>query len=361
MYAYLCSAIHHIFKDIILGFANRASIKSPKIFIFALMKKNFFKQLSLLLFLFSSINLFSQDDIYNSTNKINGDSTKGFHFGLFIGSLFANQYTATMYDGYGFDIDGNKNSFDESFMKQKIIYENGGGYSNSQTDLIAEELKVDPHTWLFDETDMPTNMRYNPTFMVGITGRYSVDTKNAILLNVNVSKLIISGNFTIRTPQSQTGSSTQINNYNQTFAIRGIEQRLMLQVGYQRILGDNEKFNALVEGGLHATLAKFDQNTVQINNLNIDLTTYFNQPGLPTSLPVKKPIGIGFGAFAGLGANATMGTKTTIQLIYSPSLEKINMGVDPKLKLQNAIGLRVYYSLSQSKAVEPIEKEGTQF
>lgn len=319
------------------------------------------KVASLLFLLFISINLFSQDGTDDNTNKIKTDSTKGFHFGLYIGSLFANQYTATMYDGYGFDIDGNKNSFDDSFMKQKIFYENGGNYSNAQTDLIAEQLKVDPHTWLFDESDMPTNMRYNPTFMVGITGRYSVDTKNAILFNVNVSKLIISGNFTIRTPQSQTGSSTQINNYYQTFAIRGIEQRLMLQIGYQRILGNNEKFNALIEGGLHATLAKFDQNTVQINNLNIDLTTYFNQPGLPTSLPVRKPIGIGFGAFAGLGATATMGPKTTVQFIYSPSLEKINMGVDPKLKLQNSIGIRLYYSLSQSKAAEPKEKEGTQF
>lgn len=316
---------------------------------------------SLLFLLFISINLFSQDGTDDGANKINADTTKGFHFGLYIGSLFANQYTATMYDGYGFDIDGNKNSFDDSFMKQKIIYENGAGYSNAQTDLIAEQLNVDPHTWLFDESDMPTNMRYNPTFVVGLTGRYSVDAKNAILLNVNASKLIISGNFTIRTPQSQTGSSTQINNYNQTFAIRGIEQRLMLQVGYQRILGNNEKFNALIEGGLHATLAKFGQNSVQINNLNIDLTTYFNQPGLPTSLPVRKPIGIGFGAFAGLGATANMGPKTTVQLIYNPSLEKINMGVDPKLKLQNSIGIRLYYTLSQSKAAEPKEKEGTQF
>ena len=312
------------------------------------MKKNKIYKISLFLsvFFFSTINSFSQDSIDYNANQINPKDKSGFHFGMYLGILFANQYTSTMYDGYGFDVDGNKNNFDNSFMNQKINMQYGGyGYSG-QADQIAQQLKVDPQTWFFSQGDMPTNMRYTPAFVVGLTGRYSVDKKNAILLNVNASKLTIGGNFMIEVPQSQSASSTQVNTPPfQTFAIRGGEQRLILQLGYQRLLGDNDKFNFLIEGGLNATLAKFSSNQIQINNLTIDLTSYYNSSALPTSLLVKKPIGIGFGAFTGLGVHVNMNPKSILQLIYSPTFEKINIGTDPQIKLQNGIGIRLFYNL----------------
>jgi hypothetical protein len=304
-----------------------------------------FTTASLLLFLFITISAFAQDSTDYDTNQINPASKSGFHFGLYIGVLFANQYTAGMYDGYGFDADGNKNNWDNSWMNQKINLQYGGyGYAGQQ-DQIAQQLKVDPQTWIFDQSDMPTNMRYTPAFNVGLTGRYSVDKKNAILLNVNASKLSIGGNFVILTPQSNSASATQINNQIQTFAIRGGELRLILQLGYQRLMGDNEKFNFLVEGGLNATLAKFNQNQIMINNLTIDLTQYNNSVLFPTAVPVKRPIGIGFGAFTGFGVNANMNPKTIIQFVYSPTFEKINMGINPQIKLQNGIGVRLFYNL----------------
>src|ERR1035437_1604582 len=109
--------------------------------------------------------------------------TKGFQFGIYIGAYFANKYTATLYDGYGFDIDGKKNNFVNSFMNNKIIFENGGGYPGT-VDQVAQALNVDPGTWVFDESDMPTNMKYAPAFLIGLQTRYSVDGKNSIIMNV---------------------------------------------------------------------------------------------------------------------------------------------------------------------------------
>jgi hypothetical protein len=265
--------------------------------------------------------------------------TKGLNLGLYIGSYFANKHTANLYDGYGFDVDGNRNSFENSFMYQKIIMEYGGGYG--QPDQIALALGVQHGEWTFDESDMPVNMKYAPAFLIGLNGRYSVDAKNAILLNINASKLNITGNFTITTLPPT--NSTQLNKAIKTCAIKGTEQRLFFQIGYQRLFGDNEKVNFLMEGGMHVTLAKFDKNEILVGDLLIDLTSYFSQPGY-TAYAVKKPVGVGFGAFAGMGINMNINELCKVQLLYNPTYEGINLGPDPKYTFQHALGIRIFYN-----------------
>jgi hypothetical protein len=308
------------------------------------------KQNALLILFFScSLLVLSMNGIAQDTPNDDGETppavvykTKGFRVGIYIGSYFANQYTASMYDGYGFDIDGNKNSWDNSLMNQKINIQYGYQGPSGQIDQIARALNVDPQQWTFGPSDMPTNMRYNPAFSVGLNCIYSVDKKNGIIMNLNAIKLNVGGNFTIVTPQQ--GNATQINNRIKTFSVTGVEQRALFQFGYQRILGDNEKMNLFVEAGLNATLTKFVQNYAIINGLKIDLTSYNNQTVFANALPFKHPIGVGFGAFAGIGANITMSPKYTIQLLYSPTYEKVNIGLNPQLKLQNSVGLRAYYN-----------------
>ncbi len=299
---------------------------------------------TLLLLLICNTSIIAQETTDDTDTPTDTVSKKGLRLGLYVGSYFANKYTAGMYDGYGFDIDGNRNNWENSLMNQKINMEYGGyGYSG-QEDQIAKELNVDYHTWTFDASDMPMNMKYSPAFSVGLNCIYSVDKKNAVLLNIDALKLKIGGNFTIITPY-QAGTSVIGNDRIKTFSIVGGEQRMLFQFGYQRILGDNDKFNFFAEGGLHLTLTKFDKNEVMINNLKIDLLSYYNQTAYSSALLVKKPIGTGWGIFAGCGANITMNKKFTIQLLYSPTYEKINIGINPRLKFQNSVGLRAYYNL----------------
>ncbi|MBA3972427.1 MAG: hypothetical protein H0X46_09865 [Bacteroidetes bacterium] len=263
-----------------------------------------------------------------------------FKVGLYIGSYFANKYTAGVYDGYGFDLDGKRNTvFENSYMYEKIINQYGGGYG--QTDQIAIALGVNHTDWSFNSNDMPVNMRYTPAFLLGLQCRYSVDEKNAISINLNASKLSISGNFTISTIPAS--GSSQMNNSIKTFGIRGGEQRLMIQIGYNRIFGDNEKANFFAEAGMNITYSQFDKNEILINDLMIDLLGFYDFQGIQAGYG-RKPRGMGYGVYAGAGLNITMSEQFTIQLIYSPSYEGINIGDNPKLKWQHSLGLRAYYN-----------------
>jgi hypothetical protein len=313
------------------------------------MKKYYlYQSLVAVVLLICSIGAFAQES--SSDDESESMEKKGMHFGFFIGPYWANAYTASLYNGYGLDVNGAQNEFANSLMYNKIMFEYGGG--NGQVDQIAQALGVDPqaagsNTWHFGENDMPQDMRYSIAFLVGLNGRYSTDKKNAIILNVNASKLKITGHFTIETDVPLNQNQLSGGQYINTFDITGSEQRMMFQFGYSRIMGDNKRFNFFMEGGLNATLAKFDKNNIKIKNLTIDLTTAYIIPnsGAPTTTTYfPKKIGIGFGAFASAGFNITMSPKWTVQLLYSPTYDKINIGINPVYKLQHAAGVRAYYN-----------------
>ncbi|MDP3557347.1 MAG: hypothetical protein Q8T03_08230 [Bacteroidota bacterium] len=305
------------------------------------------KQINLFfILLFCSSISFSQDNNNSDLDEDLPIRKSKFQTGFYIGSYFANKYSASTYNGYGFDVEGTRNSFFNSLMYQKIV--NEYGYGRGQYDYIADELGVDQGQWDFTESDMPVNMHYVPAIMVGFNIKVPVDETSAFIFNLNGSKLNIDGNFTITTRKPPLSNPANNNNI-QNFGIRGVEQRLLFQMGFQKQFGEDEKLNFFGEVGLVGTLTKFDKNTIYINRLQIDLTYYLNQTTFAAPGPTRRPVGFGVGAFAGLGANVNINPKFTLQLLYSPSFEKVNIGTGPKLKLQNAIGLRVYYNFLSKK------------
>lgn len=305
------------------------------------------KSFSILLFtsllLFSAL-CFSQTDDGKSKKK-----KSKFQTGLLIGSYFANRYTASLYDGYGYDETGKKNDFVDyadiqksSFMYRRIILEYGGAYG--QADQIAQALGVDRGQWTFDQTDMPVKMRYAPAITVGMQLCYAVTKKDALLLNINAAKLTLGGNFTIVLNTPVIGTTPPGYENIKTFAITGAEERLMLQPGYRRILGDDEAFNFFIEAGPSLNMTKYLRNDITINNLHIDLSSYYTQAYYPT-FHARYLRGVGMGAFAGFGLNITANPDWSLQLLYSPSFEKINIGEASKFSLQHAIGIRAFYTI----------------
>ncbi len=296
----------------------------------------------LFLFLFFSASVFSQD----TTNTDDGTqdvtkNLKGFHLGLQAGTLFANKYTTNLYDGFGFDPNGNKNNFVNSFLNQTLQYY-GGAYGG--TDRIAQTLGVMPGTWSFGPQDMPVNLKYNIAIQVGLNTRYCFDNKNAIIYNLNATKLTVNGDFTIETQVPVNSNGFQGAANVNTFSIIGGEERLINQLGFQRILGDNPLLNVFVEGGADMILAKYLKNQIIINNLTIDVSNgYYNQPAYG-HFRGHGLEGLGFGAFAGIGLNLTLSSKYIIQLVYNPSYDKINIGYSPKLTFQQSISFRAYYN-----------------
>ena len=273
---------------------------------------------------------------------ITDKNVRGFHTGIYIGSLFANKSSASFYDGYGYDTSGIKNTFAKSFMYRRIIIDYGGGAG--QTDQVAQALGVSPGDWTFDETDMPINMKYNPAITAGVHLMYSFNKNNSILLNASVSKLTASGNFTIVLNTNPIGAQQPNYQNIQTFSITGSEQRSNFQLGFQRIFGKEDGVNCFLEGGAELTLAKYIRNQATINNLHIDLSAFYSIPYYST-YRARYLSGLGLGAFAGFGMNYFVNAKCRLQLLYDPSYEKINIGTAPKLKLQHSAGLRIYYHL----------------
>ena len=72
---------------------------------------------------------------------------KGFHAGLFVGAFWANKYTAYLYDGYGFDQNGQRNTFNNSILYNQIVNVYGG--ANGGVDYIAKIINVNHSYWYF--------------------------------------------------------------------------------------------------------------------------------------------------------------------------------------------------------------------
>lgn len=323
---------------------------------------NFFKNTSFLLpliFCLTTINNFAQE-YEPSIEDTTGSSSafipnKGFHLGLYVGGYWANRNTAYIYDGYGFDQNGQRNTFANSILRDQLVNVYGGGYGGN--DLIAQLLNVSSSDWYFKETDMPINLRYTTTYLVGLNMRYQINKKAGITLNINASKLVVNGKFTIATTGNSLGTGSGNGLQNQAkihqFTITGTEQRLMFQLGYQRIIGKHEKLNLMLEGGLNVTLSKAQKNQAfmysdingGLNNFTIDLMNAYNQPPY-NFYSAKYLIGAGVGAFGGIGLHLTINPKYTIQLLYTPSYDRIGLGYTPSFKLQHGVGLRVYYNMS---------------
>lgn len=289
--------------------------------------------------------VFSQEDDAKPRTKKNK-----LQVGLYAGSYFANKHTARLYDGYGYDSEGIRNTFindnnieQSSFMYRRIVLENGG-YNLGQTDQVATALGINHGEWAFDQTDMPLNMKYNPAFVAGLHVNYAITQKDAFLLNVNVSKLNLIGNFSIVITTPPIGNTQPGDKNIKTFAITGEEQRQLFQIGYQRILGGDDIFNVFVEAGTSLNITKYLRNDISINTLHLDLSTYYYQPGYP-AFRAKYLRGSGLGAFAGFGLSINANQNWNVQLLYSPSYEKINIGEAPKFKIQNAVGLRALYKI----------------
>ena len=300
---------------------------------------------SLFILLLCNSNCFSQEEEEKRPKK--PKSAKGFHVGLFVGYYYANKYTSNLYDGWGYDENGKRNDFTNSFMYRRIVNDYGGGNSGT-TDQIAVALGVDPTAnpkqWSFDETDMPVKMKYSPALLFGLQMNYGITKKDALVFNLSAVKINLIGSFAMVITNPIIGPQPPGYQNLKYFSITGGEQRLMLQMGYRRILGENDFVNFFIEAGPALNYTKFIKNQITINNLPIDLSFYYTQPYYPT-YRASYLRGTGFGAFAGFGINITASPKWTLQFLYNPSYEKINIGQEPKPALQNSFGLRAFYNL----------------
>jgi hypothetical protein len=181
-------------------------------------------------------------------------------------------------------------------------------------------------------------------FLVGFQGRFNINKTTSIIGNINGAKLTVNGDFliTLNPPSGQPLPPGFINY--KTFSIVGAEQREMIQLGFQKIMGDDDKLNFFVEGGPSVTFVKFEKNQIQINSLTIPLTSFYDIYGY-NIYNARNLTRIALGGFGGAGMCITMNPKFTVQLVYNLTYERIPLGASPAYKPQHSVGIRFYYNL----------------
>jgi hypothetical protein len=267
------------------------------------------------LLLLCSITVLAQDESTdNEEISLSSEGVQGFHFGIFIGSFFANNYSASLYDGYGVNVLGNRNDWATSVMVQRMYLDGMDSINSSAiprsspySDIIGPTIGLNHDQWHFESSDMPTDVRYRAAFMFGLNLQYGISKTEGFIFNANFAKLNITGNFTITSPYKKLNPS--LGDSVLYFGISGQEQRFMFQVGYSRLLGNPSGFNFLIEAGALMNNAQYLSNYANINELKIDLTPFTSYAGYQTNYLPHEYSAIGYGAFAGIGCNINVNPK----------------------------------------------------
>ncbi|MCZ4408951.1 hypothetical protein O3Q51_09040 [Cryomorphaceae bacterium 1068] len=278
------------------------------------------------------------------------DSVKGFYIGGTIGAYFANKNTAQIYGGYGYQRDGFLNNFENSWLNFAI---NGPPIQNKQR--TNDAMNAADGEWSFTESDMPGIMRYRPSFLFNVHFRYMLNSDFGFFMEMGGTFPVTVGEFTI----TRTNNTGIQNDILETFAIRGEEQRLIINIGMHKVLGreaaerkgKNPSILPYIDLGGTLTFTKYEANFINLdlgtNNVEffnpiVDLSIQRNVDGSVYN-QANVLTGVGLGGFGSVGLQLTLGRKFTIDFGYVANLQQINLGEVSEIGLQHQFVLRAIY------------------
>lgn len=284
--------------------------------------------------------------VYNyedGEGPVDPDSISGLYIGLNLGAYFANNNSAYVYGGYGYQRDGTINSFANAWLNLSL---QGNPEAVRRT---STALGLAEGEWAFAESDMPGLMQFGASFMYGGHLRYMFNADFGVYGELNATNPVTTGEFTIQT-FSASPDPTQ-NQPLRRFGIRGEEERLMINIGLHRVLM-REKFERdgrsttilpYVDVGLNTTFTKFEANFYSLDDgVNRDLTLFFNAQNQFVD-QANLLTGVGFGGFASLGGQITLGSKFTINMGYNASFEQIKLGEVNERGIQHQLIFKAIY------------------
>ncbi|MFN8775349.1 MAG: hypothetical protein ACK5XV_01160 [Flavobacteriales bacterium] len=244
------------------------------------------------------------------------DPFRGFSIGLNIGSYFGSRRTANFYNGTcQAEVPQNPNEVSCFSIPERI-------------ELIEQNLEERNHLLQqFDNaTDVevpwdssPLNMRYMPSFMVGMQIKYNFNRDNAIVFNVNSMRLKAADVFTLRfigTPQ-QLNAQQDI----RTFSISGTEQRFNFTLGYRMGAEINPMTNWYFQPGVSMLGTQFERNEIFIGDRTYDL--FIGAANPQQILPYQPRTDIGFGGYASTGLEFFIKEKYSFDISLGFSRDKV--------------------------------------
>jgi len=228
---------------------------------------------------FGYLNLLAQDD-YSENNDFAGRWDLGLNFGVYLPS----NYHAKFYDGR-----------EENVNKISYVFGNKYWYEDIKRTLNASDTVF--------VRELPTNMRYNAAFQVGIYLRRTFDNYIGFSLQFDYSKLTAADAYTLEVDPNTIGSEPDIRIYN----IWGVEERVNIDLLFSKYFKTkNPIIIPFFEGGLNITSTKVKEHKIKVDNLEYSLVnTYINGSYVPGAAQNSYEIyqggmGVGFSVAAGI-------------------------------------------------------------
>jgi hypothetical protein len=284
--------------------------------------------------------------VYNYADgegPVDPDSIQGLFIGLNIGYYFANNNSARIYGGYGYQRDGTINDFANAWLNISL---QGNPELRRRT---SEALGLADGEWAFTEDDMPGVMQFSGSFMWAGHLRYMFDADFGMFAEVGGTNPVTVGEFTIQTFGVSPDPSQ--NQPLRTFGIRGEEQRLFINLGLHRVLFrealEKQKKSTTIlpyiDAGINFTFTRFEENFYSLDDGVVrDLTLFFNQQNQFID-QANLLTGSGYGAFVSVGGQITLGSRFTLNIGYNASFEQIRLGEVNERGLQSQIVLKAIY------------------
>lgn len=191
------------------------------------------------------------------------DLFKGLSFGLNIGSYFASKATANFYNGSG-GVQLLENPNDVQLFS---IFERLNLLLPDQRNQLLDGLGATDFTVPNDS--YPINMRYSPSFLVGMHIKYNFTRYAALVFNVNAMRVKTTDRFTLQL----FGRGQQVNALDdiQLYTITGNEQRFNFNLGYRQGWMTNDYTNFYLQPAASMLGIQIERNQIFIGNQTYDL------------------------------------------------------------------------------------------
>lgn len=258
---------------------------------------------SVLLFLFMG-SVSGQNYLYSYEEDCK--SRSGIEYGGIAGFYFAGNGSAGFYSGK----QGNENTA-EYILNNKYWYD--------------EIFLLTRANDRIDILEYPEKMKYNPAFSFGLFVKYNIDCHKGFYLQFHYAKLTAKDIITFEVdPPIDYLAEPDIRHY----PVIGIEERNMVDLGYNYIFGDNPASRFFIGAGINMNSSLVKEAVLRIedkpfNMVNIYSTGYV--PGANTQSYEIRQGGIGFGAFGTIGGRFEFNEAVAIEPGVSFYYKYINL------------------------------------
>ncbi len=242
-------------------------------------------------------------------------------YGITFGGYLANRGTASYYNGSTpFNLISGQTKLEYIFTNihyRETIREQVGNYPFS--------LPANPY---------PDRMSYRPSVMIGLFGTGYLSRSLGIIGEFNFARLKTQDRFVlnvIRNPMGLPDENILL------VPIWGVEERYDIRLGIQHtILSDDTQVQPFFELGANMTNTLVKENSIRVGSSTFPM----HQP--QSSLYFQeRDFGVGFGAFAGVGARLAVNQSYSLWVGYSANMGKVNLGNNKRFLLQHSVFARL--------------------